>query len=677
MLPPGALLQTRYRIVRLCDHSVVSSLYEAIDQRFGSTVLVKVWSPESGELTHKAFERETRLMNGLYHPALAHVFDTFAEGPLLVHVGEYVPGEFLSNVLALRRDPFDAREVLLWLDRLLSLLDYLHSRTPPIVHANIHPGALKITPRGDIVAVDLGLAVELPGSAIGYTLPYASYEQIQGRPLSGRSDIYSLAALAFHLLTMKPPPNASERMAGWANGAPVHLEHVDEINRKVDPAVGRVINHAMSLEPDDRPSNAADLRAELQGAVSYAAPSTLALEVEVVTDEDSESPTVVFPDTDDDLYTTGDDLGVSYATIETPVLVLGPEVDEDSAPVSDGAFEFPSDDVKRQTKIICRTCNAANDSERTFCPFCGARLRTVDHDLPVTERVAIDKIPCPTCGAENSVDAAACRMCATEFSGSAPPASMGVNTTPNRRADIDSMDGTVPLTPDVVDLPSLGVVTGNSARQDFVFDGALAASLAVPKALARLRVLDGEDVGRELNLRTHEMFVGRSEGDYTFPMDIFMSGRHARVIHRNNRFFLIDNESRNGTFVRINSEVDLHDGDKFLIGKQQFRFDLNGNGNDPKLIEILYSGTEGNTFAMRLPETVIGRCVGDIQFPGDAAMADAHTSVRRIQDHFAIKDLGSKNGTYLRISHETELRSGDIVIMGRHIFQFEIDEVRV
>ena len=80
-------------------------------------------------------------------------------------------------------------------------------------------------------------------------------------------------------------------------------------------------------------------------------------------------------------------------------------------------------------------------------------------------------------------------------------------------------------------------------------------------------------MGKTYSLDQAEMAIGRAEGDVTFPHDGYMSGRHARVVRRGGRYFLIDEGSRNGTFIRIEKEVELEPGDTFLIGKQVLRFD--------------------------------------------------------------------------------------------------------
>jgi hypothetical protein len=94
-----------------------------------------------------------------------------------------------------------------------------------------------------------------------------------------------------------------------------------------------------------------------------------------------------------------------------------------------------------------------------------------------------------------------------------------------------------------------------------------------PKSGRLLLIMEGGDVGETFQLRPTETGIGRVDGDIKFPHDGYMSSRHARILQRNGRFFLIDNNSRNGTFVKIHQEVELHGGDVVLIGKQLFRFE--------------------------------------------------------------------------------------------------------
>src|SRR5262249_60896040 len=96
---------------------------------------------------------------------------------------------------------------LRWPDHLLDELEYLHSKKPPIIHRDIKPQNLKLTPRGEVILLDFGLAKgivthqsQASQSIRGYTPNYASLEQIRGTGTDARSDIYSIGATIYHLL---------------------------------------------------------------------------------------------------------------------------------------------------------------------------------------------------------------------------------------------------------------------------------------------------------------------------------------------------------------------------------------------------------------------------------------------------------------------------------------------
>jgi hypothetical protein len=97
---------------------------------------------------------------------------------------------------------------------------------------------------------------------------------------------------------------------------------------------------------------------------------------------------------------------------------------------------------------------------------------------------------------------------------------------------------------------------------------------APPKHGRLLLIMEGGETGETYDLRPTETVIGRVDGDIKFPHDGYMSGRHARVVQRNGRFYLLDNNSRNGTFIKIHQEVELNPGDVLLVGKQLFRFEV-------------------------------------------------------------------------------------------------------
>src|ERR687885_2994845 len=147
MIAPNTLLQNRYLVLNQIGEGGMGAVYIATDQRFGSTVALKETLFDDPTL-RRAFEREARLLNRLRHPALPRVSDHFTEGDGQFLVMEFIAGEDLSAMLTRQGSPFPVADVLRWADDLLDALDYLHTQEPPVIHRDIKPQNLKLTPRG-------------------------------------------------------------------------------------------------------------------------------------------------------------------------------------------------------------------------------------------------------------------------------------------------------------------------------------------------------------------------------------------------------------------------------------------------------------------------------------------------------------------------------------------------
>jgi len=292
MLTPDTILQGRYRIVRQLGQGDMGAVYEAIDQRLDTTVALKE-TLFADERLSKQFEREARLLARLHHPALPRVSDHFSEADGQFLVMQYIPGDDLSEMMARKRSPFPANQVLTWADQLLDALDYLHTQEPQIVHRDIKPQNLKLTSRGQIILLDFGLAkgqageisrVTTAASIFGYTPNYAPLEQIQGLGTDTRSDLYSLGATLYHLLTGVKPPDALTRAAAIVNGQPDPLLKASEANTAVAPQVDHVLAKAMAQNREQRYATADEMRKALQRAAQA---STIV--------ERGEAQTVLFP----------------------------------------------------------------------------------------------------------------------------------------------------------------------------------------------------------------------------------------------------------------------------------------------------------------------------------------------------------------------------------------------
>jgi hypothetical protein len=157
----------------------------------------------------------------------------------------------------------------------------------------------------------------------------------------------------------------------------------------------------------------------------------------------------------------------------------------------------------------------------------------------------------------------------------APPQPEGQTTKPNEIASERLGQATPQSTPQppLPPPPGPGAHGGPPpAERTMVMSSSPVAS---PPKRAKLNlIMEGGETGETYDLRPTETVIGRVDGDIRFPHDGYMSGRHARVIQRNGHFYLIDNNSRNGTFIKIHQEVELQPGDVLLVGKQLFRFEV-------------------------------------------------------------------------------------------------------
>jgi len=274
MLTPDTVLQGRYRIVRQLGQGGMGAVYEAIDQRLDTTVALKE-TLFADERLRKQFEREARLLARLHHPALPRVSDHFSESDGQFLVMQFIPGDDLSEMMTRKRGPFPADQVLTWADQLLDALDYLHTQDPQIVHRDIKPQNLKLTSRGQIILLDFGLAkgqageisrVTTAASIFGYTPNYAPLEQIQGLGTDSRSDLYSLGATLYHLMTGVKPPDALTRAAALVNGQADPLVPASQANPAIARELDQVLAKAMAQSREQRYPTASDMRKALHAS---------------------------------------------------------------------------------------------------------------------------------------------------------------------------------------------------------------------------------------------------------------------------------------------------------------------------------------------------------------------------------------------------------------------------
>ena len=278
MIAPGEVLQERYRIDGKIGQGGMGAVYVATDERFGSVVAIKETLCMDDSF-RKAIEREARLLNSLRHLALPRVTDHFEENDSQYLVMEFIPGEDLGHLLEDTQEPFPVDQVVMWADQLLDALDFLHNQEIPVIHRDIKPQNLKTTLEGQIILLDFGLAKGNPTDAgrhtaaksiFGYSRNYASLEQIQGTGTDPRSDLYSLSATLYHLLTGRPPEDALTRAMAVLGGSPDPLVPAHSIREEIPKGLTGVLMSSMDLNAAGRPATARDMRQMLRESENYA-----------------------------------------------------------------------------------------------------------------------------------------------------------------------------------------------------------------------------------------------------------------------------------------------------------------------------------------------------------------------------------------------------------------------
>jgi len=207
---------------------------------------------------------------------------------------------------------------------------------------------------------------------------------------------------------------------------------------------------------------------------------------------------------------------------------------------------------------------------------------------------------------------------------------------------------------------------------------------------------DGED-GASFDLFEGINVMGREADCLAFPDDDFMSTPHAEFHVDDGGLEVRPADTTNGVFYRLDKSHALSTGDEIRLGQELLRMHLfseemgrNGGGVQAdvegtvslgsvlpeavwgKLEQVLGPGAHGSVFLLAGDEVNIGREQGDVVFPKDGYVSGTHARIVRCDDHASIEDLGSSNGTYVRLSDTRRLEDGDHILAGQQLLRVDL-----
>lgn len=251
----------RYEVERELGRGAMGVVYLARDTRIGRSVALKTIrlsdfaDDEKLQRLRERLVREAQSAGILSHENIVTIYDVDEWNGLSYICMEYVEGESLERVLINRREL--SRESLLSILRQMGdALDFAHSRG--IVHRDIKPPNIMVTPLGRVKVTDFGVAKVAhassmtQGGAMLGTPDYMSPEQIAGTGVDGRADQFSLGVIAFELLSGERPFVAETLPALFYRIAHEPSPDVTLLNRTLSPEIGQVLERAMAKKPEDR-----------------------------------------------------------------------------------------------------------------------------------------------------------------------------------------------------------------------------------------------------------------------------------------------------------------------------------------------------------------------------------------------------------------------------------------
>ena len=267
----------RYEITGELGRGAMGVVYKAKDPTIGRTVALKtmrldVHGLESAEMVRR-FQNEARAAGLLSHPNIVTIYDAGEQDGIFYIAMEFIQGTTLHELLAEQRI-LPAEDVVQYSRQICRGLDYAHSHG--IVHRDVKPANIMITANGTVKIMDFGIAkaggsMTSTGQVLG-TPNYMAPEQVKGRPLDGRSDLFSFGVILYEMLTGEKPfvgQNVTTIIYKIVNENPIAPRDLDVT---VHPGLSAIVTRALAKSPDERYQSGAELVHDLENYKTAGAP---------------------------------------------------------------------------------------------------------------------------------------------------------------------------------------------------------------------------------------------------------------------------------------------------------------------------------------------------------------------------------------------------------------------
>lgn len=328
--------------------------------------------------------------------------------------------------------------------------------------------------------------------------------------------------------------------------------------------------------------------------------------------------------------------------------------------------------------LVCDACSALTPIGVPQCTRCGASVALDPRPRPPTRPQPIEvseqgaATPCNKCGTLVQPGQRFCPSCGARV---IVPVSFEVETRVGPRPSA------VHAVPEKAE-PKRESKPG---RSTLFFGGAMQS------ARAKLTLIRGDgDDGVSFTLAGQDHYAGRGDCPISFPDDPFLSPIHANFAYAGNQLVVRDHDSLNGVYVRIAGKVELAAGAMILVGEQVLSVNPAAQPEDlpdaegtyysasmirPASLEIrqnLRGGHLGWAHRTEGDVVTLGRENNDINFPDDPFISGRHAELRIAGGVLSVTDLGSRNGTFVRVHGERVLKHGDYVFLGQQLLRVEI-----